>query len=249
LDLQERHQLDLANQVARRVRARARPWRAIIALILAVAAAMASSSAGGLFEHWTSPGHVVTKIVAAAAAAAFCLFAAVAVIELSRKAREVLTPLTGASHAAVVGYAIALVGVITLLLIALSLLKVPVGQLIVGGALTTILIGIAGQQWLSNVFAGIVLLISRPFNVGDAILLRSGPLSGQIEGTVTEIGITYLRLDTGSGILCLPNAQVLSAGVTRLRPPATEPGGAEQLPTAPPVPSAEGLSGDSPRNG
>jgi hypothetical protein len=49
--------------------------------------------------------------------------------------------------------------------------------------------------------------------VGDLIRLRSGALGGQLEGRVTEIGITYLRLDTGDGILNLPNAQVLAAAV------------------------------------
>jgi small-conductance mechanosensitive channel len=59
------------------------------------------------------------------------------------------------------------------------------------------------------------LLLSRPFQVGDVIVLRSGALSGQIEGTVTEIGITYLRLDTGDNVMSLPNSQVLAAAVTR----------------------------------
>src|SRR5262249_3661918 len=35
----------------------------------------------------------------------------------------------------------------------------------------------------------LLLLLSRPFQVGDVILLRSGALSGQLEGTVTEIGL------------------------------------------------------------
>ena len=67
-----------------------------------------------------------------------------------------------------------LAGAILTFVIALALFKVPVGQLIVGGALTTILIGIAAQQSLGNIFAGLVLLLSRPFNVGEAIQLRSG---------------------------------------------------------------------------
>jgi small-conductance mechanosensitive channel len=59
------------------------------------------------------------------------------------------------------------------------------------------------------------LLLSRPFQVGDMVLLRSGALSGQLEGTVTEIGITYLKLDTGDRMMSLPNSQVLAAAVSR----------------------------------
>src|SRR6202035_4770455 len=108
------------------------------------------------------------------------------------------------SHAAVVRYAILLIGGVTILVLGVGLMKVPIGQLLVGGAVTGILLGIAGQQALSNVFAGMVLLLSRPFGVGDAIRLRSGALGGQMEGTVTEIGITYLRLETPDGVLHVP---------------------------------------------
>ena len=60
-------------------------------------------------------------------------------------------------------------------------------------------------------FSALSLLLSRPFGVGDLIRLRSGALGGQLEGTVTEIGITYLRLETPDGVLHVPNAQVLAA--------------------------------------
>ena len=147
-------------------------------------------------------------------------------VSLASRARETLLSVTGSAHAAVVRYAIVLVGAILTIAVTLVLLKVPVGQLLVGGAFATIIITIAGQQALSNIFAGLVLLLSRPFQVGDEILLRSGALGGQLEGTVTEIGITYLRLDTGNGVMSLTNSQVLAAAVSRLAP-ATQPGGPE----------------------
>jgi small-conductance mechanosensitive channel len=51
--------------------------------------------------------------------------------------------------------------------------------------------------------------------VGEPIQLRSGAMGGLIEGTVTEIGITYLRLDSADGPMSLPNSQVLAAAVSR----------------------------------
>ena len=226
MDLQEKRQLDLAKQVAS-VKARARPWRAIIFSVLAVVAAAVSYVAGRQMDSLFEQGHLASSIVAASAAVAFFVFATVAVVSLARRAREKLEAVTGSAHAAVVRYTIVLIGAILTIAMTLVLLKVPVGQLLVGGAFVTIIITIAGQQSLSNIFAGLVLLLSRPFQVGDAILLRSGALSGQIEGTVTEIGITYLRLDTGSGVLLLPNSQVLAAAVSH-QTPAPRPGEPEQ---------------------
>jgi small-conductance mechanosensitive channel len=226
VDLQEKHELDLAKQVAN-VKARARPWRAIIFSVLAVIAAAVSYAFSRHTDSLFTPGHLASSIAAASAAAAFFIFATLAVVSLARSAREMLQSVTGSAHAAVVRYAIVLIGAILTVAITLALLKVPVGQLLVGGAFATIIITIAGQQSLSNIFAGLVLLLSRPFQVGDAILLRSGALSGQLEGTVTEIGITYLRLDTGNGLVLLPNSQVLGAAVTR-QAPEPRPGGPEQ---------------------
>ena len=223
MDLQEKRQLDLVKQAAS-VRARARPWRAIIFTVLAVAAACASYAFGHDLKTLFEPGHLGNSIAATLTAVAFLVFASIAVVSVASRTRERLQSVTGSAHAGVVRYVIVLIGVILTIGITLALLKVPVGQLFIGGAFATIIITIAGQQALSNIFAGLVLLLSRPFQVGDVIQLRSGALSGQIEGTVTEIGITYLRLDTGDNVMSLPNSQVLAAAVTR-PPPAPEPAG------------------------
>jgi small-conductance mechanosensitive channel len=106
-----------------------------------------------------------------------------------------------------------LIGTLTTLVLTLQLFNLPVGQLVLGGALTGVLVGIAAQQTLANLFAGIILLLSKPFVVGDDVRLWSGPLGGEFEGTVLEIGLTYIRLEAANGEFRLPNAQVLSSAV------------------------------------
>jgi hypothetical protein len=234
-------QIDLSAQVAM-VRAKTRPWKSIIALVLAIGAAAASGWAHSDFHHFFQTTGVVHQIVAAATAVAFCVFASAATIGLSGKARSVLEPVMGTGHAAVVRYALVLIGAVTTLLVTLALFGVPIGQLLLGGALTSVFVGIAAQQALSNVFAGLVLLLAHPFRVGDAIRMRAGALSGEIDGTVTEIGITYVRLSTGSGVISIPNSQVLNAVVGPLpageypapAPPATP----QAWPTPMPVPGS-----------
>jgi small-conductance mechanosensitive channel len=135
------------------------------------------------------------------------------VIGFASKSRDVMQPVTGRAHAAVVRYTIVLVGSIAVLFITLGLLNVPIDQLLVGGAVTSIILGIAAQQSLGNVFSGLVLLLSHPFGVGDAVSFRSGAFSGEIEGIVTEIGISYVRIETADGMIQLPNSQVLASAV------------------------------------
>jgi small-conductance mechanosensitive channel len=214
VDPQEQSQPELVKQAAK-VKARTRPWHAIIASALALIAAGVSYWFGHGMKSLFEPGHVGSSIAALSAAAAFFVFATFAVLAFARRAREALESVTGRAHAAIVRYAIVLAGAILTIIITLMLLKVPVQQLVAAGALAGIIVTIAAQQSLSNIFAGLVLVLSRPFRVGDTIRLRSGALGGQYEGTVAEIGITYLRLDTGHDLVSLPNSQVLAAATIR----------------------------------
>jgi Mechanosensitive ion channel len=222
VDAQERRQLDAAREHVAKVKARARPWRAIFALIVAVIAAAVSVQArivanlpselrsGRLLGSLGRTGNLA---LAYGAAVVFFLLAFYASIGLGNKAREVLLPKLGYAHAAVVRFAIVVAGSIATILTTLQLLDIEITQLVVGGAVTGVILGIAAQQSLANVFSGMILLSARPFRVGDRIGIRSGALSGLIEGTVTEISLTYVLLETAGGPVHVPNSQVLAAAV------------------------------------
>jgi hypothetical protein len=220
VDLQERHQLDLARlQVAKaKVKARTRPWRYIFAIVLAVVAAAVSveahSALAGKSQSVLAPlGKSGNTALSYGAAVAFCLLAGAGTIGLGNMVREVLERTVGSAHAAVVRFAVIVAGGLLTIVITLELLDIEITQLLLGGALTGVLVGIAAQQSLANIFAGIVLLMARPFRVGDQVGIRSGALSGLLEGTVTEISITYVSLLTANGPVHVPNSQVLAAAV------------------------------------
>jgi len=223
VNVQDQSPLEVANHVAVKVKQHARPWRSIISLILAIGAGTVAAAQNVDLNTVFKPGPLAPRIIWASATVAYVIFGLAAVVGLAGKARDLLAPRVGNGHAAVIRYSIMLLGAVITIVVILELLGVPVTQLLVGGAVTTIFIGIAAQQSLGNVFAGIVLLFSRPFSVGDSVVLRSGALSGPIQGVVVEIGITYVRLDTGDGVMYLPNSQVLAAGVGHIRPATPEP--------------------------
>jgi len=217
-------QIDLSAQVER-VKRKTRPWKSIIALLLAIASAVISHRARHDLPIFFTVNHFTSQAIAAGTALLFCVFGSMATYGLAGKTRELLEPKVGTSHAAIVRYALLLVGAFTTLVITLDLFGVPVTQLVLGGALTSVFVGIAAQQALSNVFAGLVLLIARPFRVGDAIRLRAGALGGTLDGIVTDIGITYVRLNTDGSVMSVPNSQVLNAvvGPVPPRPDEEEP--------------------------
>jgi hypothetical protein len=240
VDLQERHQLDAARNHVAKVKARAKPWRSIFALVFALIAAAVSAQAryvagldaqhrsGQLLGALGGPGN---RALEYGAAILFFLLAGSATIGLGNKGRDVLQPSVGSAHAGIVRFSIVLAGGLATIVITLQLFNIAVTQLVVGGALTGVLVGIAAQQTLSNVFAGIVLLMARPFQVGDRVGIRSGALSGLLEGTVSEVSITYVRLETVNGPVHVPNSQVLAAAVG--------PAGAVPNPAAAPLPASQ----------
>jgi len=135
-------QLDLSAQVAL-VKAKTRPWKSIIALVLAIGAAAASGWAHSSFHRFLTPEDVPKQIMAIGLAVAFCALASAATIGLAGKARSVLEPSIGSAHAPIVRYALLLIGAITTLIVTLGLVGIPIGQLVLGGALTSVFVGIA----------------------------------------------------------------------------------------------------------
>jgi small-conductance mechanosensitive channel len=226
VDLQERHQLDVARAAAgvAKVKARTRPWRIALAAVAAVLCALGAEWARrdlGLSDFGLSPA--MLKVINVACAVAFLLFASTAAIGLSNKVRAGLEPVLGSAHAGIMRYAVLLVGIFVLLLVALELGRVSIHQLLLGGAVTGVLLGIAAQQSLANLFAGLVLLFAHPFRVGDEVRFRSSSLGGVLEGKVIDISLTYVRLETADGQLLLPNSIVLAAAVGPRPVPVAKP--------------------------
>lgn len=185
--------------------------RAIGASMLAVALLVAAYllRAGELF----SSREPYQKLIAVGGALLFIAVSVVAVrnvaAETAQRSRRRLT----ASHAGAIRLAVSLGGYLLVALITLNQLGVQLGQLLVGGALTGVIIGIASQQSLGNLFAGLVLVFARPFTVGDRLQVHSGALGGPHEGEVIEMGLVYLTLQNEHGVIRLPNSAVLNSAV------------------------------------
>ena len=121
--------------------------------------------------------------------------------------------------AGTVGFLIRLTTVGVALLVALGVAGVEARTLLLGGAFTAVILGLAAQQTLGNVIAGTVLLSARPFRVGERVRLQGGPLAGQIEGTVSSLGLLYTTFATGEDSIMVPNSVVLNVAVLPLREP------------------------------
>ncbi|MFN8163300.1 MAG: mechanosensitive ion channel family protein [Solirubrobacterales bacterium] len=117
------------------------------------------------------------------------------------------------------GFVIRLIATAAVVILALRIAGVTASTLAVGGAFTAVLLGLAAQQALGGIFAGIVLQSTRPFRVGERVRLVGGALAGSLEGTVSSLGLFYTTLSQGADRLMVPNNVLLQLVVVPLREP------------------------------
>ena len=99
-------------------------------------------------------------------------------------------------------------GFILTLVVALGQFGVQTTSIIAVLGAAGLAIGLALQGTLSNVASGIMLLLLRPFSVGDWIETNS------ISGTVQEIGLFATQIDTFDNIyITVPNSSIWSATI------------------------------------
>jgi small-conductance mechanosensitive channel len=125
-----------------------------------------------------------------------------------------------AGTASTVSFLVQLVSLLVVVIVALRLMNVEPRAIALGGALTAVVLGLAAQSTLGNIIAGMVILGSRPFRVGERVRLQGGSLGQVVEGTVGTIGLVYTTIARGNGVLLVPNNAALSATVVPLRDPA-----------------------------
>ncbi len=121
--------------------------------------------------------------------------------------------------AGTVGFMIRLITVGITLVWSLYIAGVSAASLIAGSAFTAVILGLAAQQTLGNVFAGMVLLSARPFRVGERVRLQAGGVGGYIEGVVSSLGLLYTTFASGENRIMVPNNVVLAAAVVPIREP------------------------------
>ena len=116
------------------------------------------------------------------------------------------------------GAAAAILGIVYLgaaLSVVAYVFDAPVGTLIATSGVFAIILGLALQSTLSDVFSGIALNFSKPYEVGDWIVLSDGT-----EGRVVETNwrATHL-LNASNDLVVLPNSNLAKVQFTNLSSP------------------------------
>ncbi|WP_343717909.1 mechanosensitive ion channel family protein [Inquilinus sp.] len=133
---------------------------------------------------------------------------------------------------------VGLIYVSALLSVVAYVFDAPVGTLIATSGVFAIILGLALQSTLGDVFSGIALNLSRPYGIGDWLVLGSG-----IEGRVVETNWRATHLLSGANdLIIVPNSDLAKARLTNMSSPERSHGVSLKvrfLPTTMPAAMAE----------
>lgn len=97
---------------------------------------------------------------------------------------------------------------IAIYIILANVFSISAGQLVTASAALGVAIGFAAQDVLKNIFGGILILLDKPFQVGDKINV------GGTYGEVVSIGLRSTRITTpDDNLVSVPNSQVVDGQV------------------------------------
>jgi small-conductance mechanosensitive channel len=208
-------------------RAREHDWKiALPTGIIAVTALIGGSIFGSVHGPLIRP-----RVVVWSAAAILIVFGVIATRRSAAGLGHLVSKRTIPAAGAAVRLITTGVGYLILICAELGLLEVSIEHLLVGAGLAGVVLGIAAQQSLSNVFASVVLLLAKPFVVGESIRIRSGALGGVFDASVLGVSLTYVTVRTDDGILKIPNSVMLATAVGPITPTQQEPAGSSSTPS------------------
>ena len=106
-----------------------------------------------------------------------------------------------------------IMGVVT----ALGTLGIDVSAIVASLGLTGFAIGFAFKDALSNYLAGIMVILYRPYDIGDNVNITG------CEGKITEIDLRYTTIENDGEIHMVPNSVCLSKTITKYRSSTDKP--------------------------
>jgi MscS family membrane protein len=113
--------------------------------------------------------------------------------------------------------------VVNILIVAVAVIVIldhfgqNISTLLVSLGVGSLAIALAAQETISNMIAGFVIMIDRPFRVGDRVKMPNGD-----EGDIYEIGVRSTKiLDFDNNLIIMPNSELVKTRIINYSYPET----------------------------
>lgn len=130
------------------------------------------------------------------------------IILFIRRSKQVVSKQIGAHLATVFQFFMILIASILMIFGLLQIFQVSPTNLLIGGGIVSIVLGIIVSTFVGNILAGTLVLMTHSFKVGDLVMVNGIP--GRIEG-ITAMS-TRIKNDIG-GRMAIPNGAIVSGAV------------------------------------
>jgi len=135
------------------------------------------------------------------------VFGSFAII-IIRRSKPLLSKHVGVNVATVFQFLMILITIIIMIFTFLHILGVAPSSLLIGGGIVSIVFGLIISTTVGNFFAGTFVLMTRPYKVGDTILINNIPCKVE---KITSL-VTKVKNDFG-GLIAIPNTAIMQGSV------------------------------------
>ena len=99
-------------------------------------------------------------------------------------------------------------------LVAMTHLGIEIAPLLAGAGVVGLALSLAAKDTLSNLIAGVLLIMDRPFQVGDRIELWNAPRETGTWGDVIEIGLRATKIRNPDNlVVVVPNNEIMQRDI------------------------------------
>jgi small conductance mechanosensitive channel len=179
---------------------------------------------GAVLYYLNSEGAISTGFVLPIYAVIILVIGYAGIRIISAILEKATAPRLGFTRAHGINNFFQVVSGVAIFVIAFAILGFNLTGVLIGAGFLGIVLGLAAQQVLGNLFAGLSMLASRPFEIGDRVTLSTAVYAPAVSsyphesepngftGVVTDIGIfyTYIQFDEGTPAI-FPNSVVVGS--------------------------------------
>ena len=186
-----------------------------LALIITILIVVGSSVVFAIDQLF--PEETTTTLINETVRSMIILSFGLIIVFFIRRSKPLLSKHVGVHLALVFQFFMILVVGIVVVFSSLDIFRVSPTTLLLGGGIASIVIGLVISTFVGNILAGTLVLMTRPFSVGDTVVVNNIP--GKVE-EITAM-VTRIRNDIG-GLVVIPNTAIMQGGVVVTTFPASE---------------------------
>jgi small-conductance mechanosensitive channel len=160
-----------------------------------------------IFHQFIAEPISLSKLFEQAAETIIAISAWLLAALIIRRFKPPLAQRIGDQAATITQYVMLAIASLLLLFGLLDIIQVSAAALIAGAGIITITAGLVISTFVGSILSGVLVFINYRYRVGDEVIVNNIP------GEIVEMTPLLMRIQTGAGVVTIPNSAIASGGV------------------------------------